>query len=192
MSNNLAKKQSDSAMAIFTTLFLGLILVAIVLLAGCSAATTPDPKESSASVPTTPAVTEETTDVNSTPSFGEVVTYEDGISVSVSKPADYQPSELADGMIEGQPVVIFEFVITNNSEEAFDPTFAMATVESGGSEGSGVFDTSNDVGFPPQTSVLPGQTVKWNQAWSVADPSNITLEIQVGLGRDKSIFSSTN
>ena len=169
-----------------------LVLLAIFLLAflftGCSTApsATPDPAASSATEPTT-----EAPEPPAIPTFGETVSFPDGLSISVSTPADFVPSSTAMGQVEGQSYVLFEFVITNNSAENFDPTLVMATASSGGVEAPGIFDTEQQVGFPPATTVIPGATIKWLQAWSVTDPSNITMEVPVDLFDDPALFISS-
>lgn len=183
------QKQRNIGKMVLTTLVLFVIVVLALVFTGCSvpASSTPDPAASSASTPEEPAAQEPP----AIPVFGETITYDDGISVSVSAPAPYTPSELAAGVVEGQQAVVFEIVITNNSTEGFDPTLALASASSAGVEASGIFDTSNQIGFPPSTTVTPGSTIKWQQAFSVADPNNITFELQVGFTHDPALFVSS-
>ena len=138
---------------IFLTILVILALFILAFLfAGCSTATVtePDPAASSAAAPVEET---ETPEPPAIPVFGETVTYSDGKSISVSTPAAFTPSETAMGQVEGQSYVVFEFVITNNSTENFDPTLVYATASSGGVEASGIFDTEQQVGFPPTTTV---------------------------------------
>lgn len=186
--SNVVTRQSKAVKMLVTTVVLFILALAALALFGCSAppATEADPK----GVPAMPVVKVEATPPP-IPTFGDVVSYSDGLSISVSEPSVYVPTDMAAGMVEGQPVVIFEFVLTNNSDEPFDPSMVIASALSGGKKASGVFDTSNDVGFPPATSVIPGESVSWNQAWSVADPLNITLETTVGFLKDPALFVSS-
>ena len=187
MSTNIEKKHSDLK-KIGIVLFILVLIVVALFATGCStpAASAPDPKASAAAAPEQEPVAED----DGTYAFGETVTYEDGVSVSVSEPADYTPGELSAGAVAGQPTLAFKFVVTNNSEEPFDPSLVLATVASGGTEAAGVFDTENEVGFPPMTKVLPGQTIEWVQAWSVADAASLTLELNVGFTHDAAIFTN--
>lgn len=169
-----------------------LVLLAIFMLAflftGCStpASSTPDPAASSATTP------EETKpEPPAIPVFGETVSFPDGLSISVSTPAAFTPSSTAMGQIEGQSYVVFEFVITNNTTENFEPTLVMATASSGGVEAPGIFDSEQQVGFPPTTTVIPGGTIKWLQAFSVTDPNNITMEVPVDFTNDPALFVSS-
>jgi hypothetical protein len=189
MSNQYYTKKRNFGKIFLTIIVLFVIFALALLFTGCStpASSTPDPKASSAS---TPVEEEPVVETPTNPAFGETVSFPDGISLSVSAPAEFVPSELAAGAVEGQPSVVFEFVITNNSEENFDPTIVYATASSGGVEAPGIFDTSENVGFPPTTAILPGQTIKWNQAFSTADPAAITLEVSVGFEYDDVIFTN--
>ncbi len=172
-----------------TILVLLAIFILAFLFAGCSTATItePDPAASSASAPEET----ETPEPPAIPVFGETVTYSNGVSISVSTPAAYTPSETAMGMVDGQSYVVFEFVITNGSNEPFDPTLVYASASSGGVEAESIFDSQNQIGFPPSTTVIPGATIKWQQAWSVTDPNNITMEVPVDLFNDPALFISS-
>ena len=177
MSTNTTKKHSDLK-KIGVVVFVLFLIVVALFATGCS---TP-----AASAPEQEPVVED----DGLYAFGETVTYEDGISVSVSEPAYYVAGELASGPVEGQPTLAFKIVVTNSSEEPFDPSLVFATLTSGGAESAGVFDTENEVGFPPVTKVLPGQTVEWVQAWSVVDAASLTLELNVGFTHDAAIFTN--
>ena len=177
-----SNKQAKSAKMLLATVAIFAVIFTILLLAGCSSAPvkTPDPAASAASTPTE-AVKQ---DPPGLPVFGDVISFSDGLSVSASVPSEYTPTELAAGAVAGQSAVIFELVLTNNSDSPFDPILVLASASSAGTEASSIFDTSNNVGFPPTTTVLPGGTIKWNQAWSVADPNNIVLELNVGFDKN--------
>lgn len=193
MSTTPAKKHSDLK-AIGVTLFILLLIVVAMFAVGCSTseASTPDPEASAAAAPAEDSVDEPApeAEVTGVHAFGETVTFDDGLSLSVSTPSEFTPSELSAGAVDGQSSVVFEFVISNNTDKNFDPVLMLATASSGGSEASGVFDTDQGVGFPPTTVVLPGQTIKWLQAFSVADPASITLETSVSFSHDDVIFTN--
>lgn len=169
------------------------LLVFAFILTGCSAtpvAEDTDPEASQAAAPdtVTPAVEEEPED-DGILAFGETVTWDNNVSLSVSAPAPYTPTEYAAGAVEGQQVVIFELVLTNNSGEVYEPA-VYGTASSGGVEAAGVFDYDQGVTLPPTTAILAGQTIKWQQAYSVADPANITLQISAGFEYDDAIFTN--
>lgn len=169
---------------LFTFFVILAILAFVILFAGCSTnkVVAADPQASVAVQP----VEEPSSDGIFT--FGETVTWDDGVSLSVSKPTKYEPTDMAAGVVDGQDVVVFEMVLTNNSTEKLDP-FVYNTASSGGEEASGVFDTSEDIGFAPNTALLPGKSIKWKEAYSVVDISDITLDVSTGIF-DEAIFTN--
>lgn len=183
------KKHKQTARMIITVLVVFFIaLIAVATLGGCSAATAkPDPKASQAVAPSTKPVEKKDPNLHK---LGDTVTFDDGLSLSVSLPSAYTPTPEAAGVVPGKPAVAFEFIITNNTSEAFDPSLVMISSASSGSEAKGIFDNENGIGFPPVTSVAPGQTIKWQQAWSVDDINDITLDAEVGFTHNKQLFTS--
>lgn len=145
-------------------------------------------KESAAADPNASAATVEEPAEQTPPAvnefikqFGDVITYEDGVSISVSVPTPFTPSNL-DYMplAEGETPVVFKIVLTNNSTDVLEPG-AIAQANSGGKPATYIADVGNpeygDLGLFPTTSVLPGQTLEWFTAFGVADVNDITLEI---------------
>lgn len=180
MSNS-TRNQHKTGRIVLTTLVIFALLVVVFLFTGCAtpASSTPDPAASSAAAPA-----EEPAPVDDgNYAFGETASFEDGVSLSLSEGTAFTPSDTAMGQVAGQQFLVYEFVLTNNSEENFDPTLVYATASSGGVEAPGIFDTAANIGFPPSTVVLPGQTIKWTQAFSVADPASITLEVNIGFDK---------
>lgn len=167
------------------------ISVLCLLFAGCSTTTTAvaDPKASSATQPesqTPPPVN------NFLKQFGDTITWSNGVSVSVSTPADFVPNEESVGSVPGRTNLAFEIVLTNGSNEPLDP-FVYTTASSGGMEASFISDLANpigSVGFFPSTTLLPDQSTKWFVAYSVADPADITLEVDLGFDYDSGLFTN--
>lgn len=170
-----------------------LAIVALILLfAGCSTNTTvaSDPKASSAAEP--PAQTPPPVN-NFLKQFGDTITWEDGTSISISTPAPYVPTEYAAGVVDGASHVSFEIVLTNGTDEPLNPSTVWATASSGGQEASSIIDTSSElgqIGLSPMTTLLPGQTVKWIAAYSVADPASINVEIHPSYVYEAGIFTN--
>ena len=114
--------------------------------------------------------------------FGETMTWDDGVALTVSAPEPYTPSDFAVGATRASSVV-FTFTITNNSTQDLQP-LPLPTLSSGDQEvsqifdiGSDLFGTGDDVGFPPAETIEPGASVSWRAAWSVDDPSSLTMEV---------------
>lgn len=113
--------------------------------------------------------------------FGETMTWDDGVALTVSVPEPYTPSDFAVGATH-DTAVVFTLTITNNSTEDLQP-LPLPTLSSGDQEvsqifdiGSNVIDPGDDVGFPPTATIEPGGSVSWKAAWSLDDPSELTLQ----------------
>ena len=173
----------------------GLALTASLTACSTPAASAPDPQASAATVDEKPAETAPAVNELIKP-FGEVVTYKDGVSISVSAPTAFTPSNLDYlPLPEGQTSLVFKVVLTNNSDKPLKPG-AIAQANSGGKPATYIADVANteypDLGMSPTTTVLPGQTLEWFTAFSVADPANITLDIAPGpFEYDTAIFTNS-
>jgi hypothetical protein len=107
--------------------------------------------------------------------FGGTVSYDDGVTLSVSSPSAYTPSDTASGADQAANVV-FTITIYNGSSSDLDP-LPLSNVTSGGVDGSSIVDFDNNLnGFPPVDTLPAGQTLTYQEAWSVADPRNIVYE----------------
>jgi len=179
--------------SVLVAVALMLALVFAFIFTGCSftgQAEAADPEASQAAEP----VSEDTVappapEEDGVHAFGETVTWDDNVSLSVSTPAPYTASEYAAGAVEGHQTIAVEFVLTNGSAENFEPA-VYGTATSGGVEAPGVFDYDNGMTLAPTTALLPGQTIKWTQAFSVLDPADITLQISAGFIHDDAIFTT--
>jgi len=155
-----------------------------------------DPAASAAPMPT--AEEPEASEPEASPlikSFGEVVTYEDGVSISVSMVGEFTPTPYAAGVTAGKIPTVFLIVVTNNSKQAIKPyTFALAN--SGGMPAEGISDIGNEeygeLGFDPTGTILPGQTLQWYTAFSLADPLDVTMEISPGFEYEDAIFTNVD
>ena len=123
--------------------------------------------------------------------FGDTMIWEDGVELTVSAPEGYTPSEYAAGA-DFPNNIAFTMTIVNNSSENLDP-LPYERLSSGGQEASQIFDLSGDgedVGIPPTTVILPGQSVTWKTAWSVADPNSLTMQVSPSFEYEDAIFTN--
>lgn len=170
-----------------------LMAVFALVLTGCSTSTTidPSPSASAAQPVQNPApATEESK--NGTLKFGDVMTWKDGISISVSEPTPFEPGANSAGAVAGQTNVLYTIVLTNGTDKPLEP-FVSASVSSGGAESNAIFDMGNPlgaIGDVPRTVVLPGQTVKWVEGYSLADPNAVTLQVAPTFSHNKAIFTN--
>lgn len=189
-------KRHSSFLRKLVTVAVVLFILALVFV-GCSsidAAPAADPKASQAAPVTEAPATEEPAEEapadNLPLVFGETATWDNNVSISVSEPVAFQPTEYAAGMVEGHTSVVFEFVLTNNSGENYEPLI-YNTATSGGVDAPGIFDVEKGIDFAPTTVVLPGKTIKWKEAYSVADASDITLEVSAGFEYASAIYTNS-
>ena len=123
--------------------------------------------------------------------FGDTMVWEDGVELTVSAPEGYTPGEYAAGATFPNNIA-FTMTIVNNSSENLEP-FPYERLSSGGREASQIFDVSGDgedVGIPPTTVILPGQSVTWKTAWSVADPNSLTMQVSPSFEYADAIFTN--
>lgn len=127
--------------------------------------------------------------------FGETMTWDDGVALTVSVPEPYTPSDFAVGTTQADDVV-FTLTITNNSTENLQP-IPLPTLSSGGEDASQIFDigadvegNSDDVGIPPTALIPPGGSVTWRAAWSVADPSSLTMQASPSFLYPDAVFTN--
>jgi len=125
------------------------------------------------------------------PTFGESYTYENGLTVTVSPPQPYAPSDSA---AVGEPAppnsVVFDITVTNGTQTNYDPAAFMATMQSGSTEGQQVFDSANGIGGTPTTTLLPGRESQFRVAFGATDPNDLVLEVAPGFDYESAIFTS--
>ena len=84
--------------------------------------------------------------------FGQTFTYADGLAVTVSEPAAYDPSSYAAG--NTNPYAYSVTVrVTNDTGAAFDPVLLHAAMSTGGAPASQIFDA--EMACPRRTSCSP-------------------------------------
>jgi uncharacterized protein DUF2510 len=123
--------------------------------------------------------------------FGDTMIWEDDVELTVSAPEPYTPTEFAAGATLPNNIV-FTMTITNNSTENLEP-LPFAQLSSGGQEASQIFDITGDgqdVGVPPTTVILPGESVTWRTAWSVADPASLTMQVAPSFEYEDAVFTN--
>ena len=138
---------------------------------------------------TTPASETTTEEQATTGKFGQTHTWNDGISVTVSAPKAYKPSDSAMTGKEKNNVV-FTITLVNKSGKVFDPTMFSASMQSGNTEAEQVFDSANDVGGSPQTKLLNGREAKFQIAFNVSNPKDLVMEVRPSFEHESVIFTS--
>lgn len=120
--------------------------------------------------------------------FGETVTYEDGLSLTVGRPAPFSPSDVAAGAEGFSAAVRFSVDIVNGTTANIEPGQFSATVQSATVEGSEVFE--GDLIGPTSTVLLPGRGAIFSIGFAVQDPADLVMEVDPGCGHDAATFAT--
>lgn len=153
--------------------------LAALLLAGCGGTTgsTDSSEPAGTNADSTTAAAEPAADQgDGTTKFGGTYTYEDGLSVTVSTPKKFKPSEYA-FVEDAEAYVAMTVKIVNKTGKPYDPSMFYATMQSGNEEAEQVFDSENDFNGNPDTKVLNGREVKFKIGYGVKDPKDLVLEV---------------
>lgn len=111
--------------------------------------------------------------------FGETSTYPDGLTLSVSAPVEFTPSDAAQGVVDGQTALLFSVSFLNGTDREYvnDATYG---VLSGGELGSEIVDPESEagrVGHLPDQPLPAGEERTLLVAFSVADPADVSFQI---------------
>jgi hypothetical protein len=119
--------------------------------------------------------------------FGELVTFEDGSTLTVEAPVEFRPKKFAFGGEAFSDHVKFQATFTNNTDKVFDPGLTTGNVTSAGVEGESVYQEGLDA---PENPVLPGKSITWWMGYGVQDPADTQLTVRLGfLDYDDVIFT---
>ncbi|WP_281265480.1 hypothetical protein [Curtobacterium sp. 9128] len=123
--------------------------------------------------------------------FGATATFEDGVTVSISAPTPYTPQGTDVAGVDFPQSVTSTVTINNASSDAISEPAFIAQATSGGQAASTVFDEGN-VNDAPGTAILAGQTLTYPIAFSVADPTNLTVTYTVDWNNHADVTFSTD
>lgn len=124
--------------------------------------------------------------------LGQTAHYSNGVELTVSELRDYTPSDSTS--LSSDPALSNHRVVTvtvrNGSDQAIKPTLLFGG-NSGGRPIDQIFDSSNNIGSGLDlASVQPGQEVSFEAAFSMADPANLSLDVNMGYSYDDLTFTS--
>lgn len=122
-------------------------------------------------------------------SFGDTYTWTDGVSITVSAPEAFTPSEYA-SFDEAPSYLKFTITLVNDSDEPVSAALVYPSLQSGNTEASTVFDSDQGLSGPPSTDVLPGRETQWAVGFGVSDPTDLVLEISPGFAYDSAYFTN--
>lgn len=184
-----ATKLSLTSVAVAATLLIALTGCTSVSSATGDSSDTKPPASQSDTATGEAAV--ETAAVPNVLKFGETYTWEDNMSMSVSL-GSYVPTEYAAGADQANHILV-TVTLTNNSDETYEP-LVMGSMVSGGVKASSITDVGGPVElavFAPTDPILPGNSITWNEAWSVVDLASLQYSIAPSsFGYDDAIFTN--
>jgi hypothetical protein len=137
----------------------------------------------------TPSDEESTPEEAAPEKFGGSFTYEDGISVTISKPKPFTPSDTA-AADEAPHYVQFTVTLVNGTAKRFDPALFNTTIQSANEEGDLVIDSAKGIGGGPNTKLLAGREAKFRIAYGVKDPKDLVLEVNPDFEHEAALFTS--
>ncbi|MFD6416402.1 DUF4190 domain-containing protein [Streptomyces sp. NPDC060194] len=120
---------------------------------------------------------------------GDAVVYDDDLTVTVTDPTEYTPSEYAAGHTKGNQAYKVTVVIENAGKEKFDASLVTAEARAGedGVEAEAIFD--DKVGEMFSGTILPGKKVTVQLAFDApADAKNLTVEVTPGFDYDATVW----
>lgn len=115
--------------------------------------------------------------------FGKAYTWDGGLSLTVSKPKAYTPSDSSSAMMSKKfkHFRAFDIVVVNKTSEPVDLSLFHATVQSSNEEGEQVFDYAKGFEGSPSTKLLPQRESKFKIAFGLKDPKDIVMEVTPGM-----------
>lgn len=150
----------------------------LILVGGCTGGevASDPPQGSNASTEDVPAEEEPVED----PKFGNAFTYDDDLSVQISEPETFKPSQFA-ALVEKWPdYVKFDVTIVNGTKKKFDTSMIYFTVQSKDKEAEEVFDADKGFNGAPTTTLLPGRQAKYKVGFGVLDANDLVMDFTTG------------
>lgn len=160
------------------------VALSVMTLAGCGndPKVTDSPKTgsnaSTSSSPDEDVATTETPAEN--PTFGETVTYENGLEITVKKPTPTQIGEYAAMEKKWNAYQAFEVVVVNGTGKNFDVSAMYFTMQSNDIEAEEIYDSENGFNGTPTTTLLDGRQSKFRVGFGVDNPKDMVLQIELG------------
>ena len=177
-----------------TTLPISVALIATV--AACGVPATTSAEETGSNRPTASA--EAASEPSAAPKddgtakFGSTYKWKDGLSVTVSKPVNYKPSDSSSvsfGEQKAKGYRLFTVTVVNKTGKPYDGTLFNVTMQSGNEEMDQVFDSAKKIDGPPSTKLLNGRESKFKIVFGVNNPKDMVMEVSPGFEYDSVIFT---
>lgn len=120
--------------------------------------------------------------------IGDTYTWDDGVSVTVSQPKSFKPTEAAAGNYDKSLKDFEKYTVTikNDSDEPVDPTLFNMTGNSGGKEAERMFDTG--ISSLPTTKIQPGKSLTFDVGFAMADHKDASFDVSLDYDREEATF----
>ncbi len=170
---------------------LSMIIVFVVAVTALAESTDGEYSTSTSS-PSSSAASEETPAAadSSTGNIGDTYVWDDGVSLTISQPEAFKPSDTAAGAEDKELKDIQKYTVTikNDSDEAVDPILFTMTGNSGGKEAQQIFDSQKNIGSAPSTKIQPGKSVSFDVAYAMVDHKDASFDVSLDFDRDEVTF----
>lgn len=117
------------------------------------------------------------------PHFGQKYEWDSGISVTVSEPEQFQPSEtaaLGQGVDQNSPNVRkFTVTLHNGTDRPIDAGAANEIALSGGKQADLIIDPENEITGGGTGKVQPGNDLTYAIGYTLADPNDLSMDISI-------------
>jgi hypothetical protein len=174
------------------TLGQGLLIGATILAISACGSTPTASAPPAADAPTAASSSTTTAGAKSdlTKPFGSTFTWDDGVAVTVSKPAPFKPSnpevvKMQDP--QSKSFVVVDVTLKNGSKEPIDAIMLRLKATTGSREAKQLFDTAAGVDLPT-SKILPGADLKWKAAFGVDEGAPFVMTVDYGFGNASGIY----
>lgn len=167
---------------------LSMIIVFVVAVTALAESTDGEYSSSSAS-PSSASATDSSGEQGSdTGKIGDTYTWNDGVSVTISQPEAFKPTEYAAGNDDKTLKDFQKYTVTikNDSDEAVDPSLFMMTGNSGGKEAERIFDSN--LSNIPTTKIQPGKSLSFKVGYAMVDHKDASFDVSLDFDREEVTF----
>lgn len=122
--------------------------------------------------------------------FGQTKVFDDGLSLTVSQPVEFEPSEYA-ATSKAPSYVGFKVTLHNGTGSSFDPSSFHASMQSGSTDEDQVFDSAKGLDGPPSTQLLDGRDSVFTIGFGAEDVTDLVLDLNVDYEHPNVIYVSS-
>ena len=123
--------------------------------------------------------------------FGDTVTYDDGLAITISEPKAFNPSNSACCQIEEyKNFAMFVVTVENGTKERVEPASFYLALASGTRDGEQVFDSAKKITGGPDTSLRAGKTATWKVVFGVDDVKDLHMEVSTDFMRKTAYYDT--